>query len=172
MATSKPAPSGKITPKTPQIVSGSEKQALDQEIERRVSERAYSLYEASGRENGNDQAHWLQAEAEVLQRGLEIRESGSWLSIHASLPDVSAEDLRIYLEPNRVIVRAEKNGSETASSRAQGPPQGEFFLIEDLKAEIAPPTASASFKDQKLTLMVQKRHPANPPKPDEGPASR
>ena len=87
MATSRPAPSSKI-PAAPRIVGESEKERFDQALHRRVSERAYRLYESSGREDGNHHAHWLQAQSEVLQRGLEIRESGSWLSINAALPGV------------------------------------------------------------------------------------
>jgi HSP20 family molecular chaperone IbpA len=160
MATSKPAPSGKPLPKSPRIVGESEKQNLDEAIQRRISERAFDLYEASGCEHGNDHAHWLRAEAEVLQHGLEIRESGSWLAINASLPDVSGDDVQVYLEPNRVIVRAEKTQTvQDSNSRPQGLTQQELFLLEDLHSEVDPSTASAAFRDQKLTLMVKKRHP-------------
>jgi hypothetical protein len=38
--------------------------AYEQEINR----RAYELWEASGRQNGEDMSHWLQAEREVQAR--------------------------------------------------------------------------------------------------------
>ncbi len=162
MATSKPALSSTVISKTPHIVSENEKSAFDQAIQRRVSELAYFLYESSGRQQGNHDAHWLRAENEILQRGLEIRESGSWLSINASLPDVTADDIQIYLEPSRVVVRAEKSGTvQNTDSQTKGLTQRELFLVSDLKSEIDPSTASAAFKDQKLTLMVKKRYPAN-----------
>jgi HSP20 family molecular chaperone IbpA len=162
MATSKPAPSGKLPSATPQIIRESEKEFLNQAIHRRISERAYHLYESSGHEHGNHHAQWLQAESEILQRGLEARESGSWLSLNASLPDVSGADVQIYLEPKRVIVRAEKSdAARNTDSQTQGLTQRELVLVADLNVEIEPSTASASFKDQKLTVMVKKRHPAN-----------
>jgi hypothetical protein len=37
-------------------------------IEDEVRQRAYELWEESGREDGRAQEHWLQAEAEVLAR--------------------------------------------------------------------------------------------------------
>jgi len=164
MATSRPAPSSKI-PAAPRIVGESDKERFDQALHRRVSERAYGLYESSGWEHGNHHAHWLQAQNEVLQRGLEIRESGSWLSINAALPDIEADNIEVYLEPTRVIVRAEKSetGQETDTREIS---QQEIFLLQDLNTEVDPATASAAFKDQKLTLMVKKRYPmtGEPPK--------
>jgi HSP20 family molecular chaperone IbpA len=166
MATSKPALTDYVSAKTPRIVGETEKQDFEQVLRRCVSERAYRLFESSGREHGYDRAHWRQAESEVLQHGLEIRESGSWLSINAYLPDVSAEDIQVYLEPNRVIVRAEKTQTvQNADSQEQGFTQRELFLAEELNAEIDPSTASAAFKDQRLTLMIKKHFPetATPP---------
>jgi len=160
MATSKPALSGNVPAKAPRIIGENDKQRFDQAIHRRVCERAYLLYEASGRGHGNHHAHWLQAQREVLQRGLEVRESGSWLSINASLPDVASDDIEVYLEPDRVIVRAEKSQTvQNAESHTQGLTQPEIFLVEDLHSEVDPTTASAAFKDQRLTLMVKKRYP-------------
>ncbi len=36
------------------------------ELEERIRQRAYEIYLASGREDGHDLDHWLQAEAEVV----------------------------------------------------------------------------------------------------------
>jgi hypothetical protein len=33
-----------------------------------IARRAYEIYEAAGRPEGQDVAHWLQAEAEILNR--------------------------------------------------------------------------------------------------------
>jgi HSP20 family molecular chaperone IbpA len=160
MATSKPAPSGQGTTKTPRIIGETEKESFLHSLLRRVSERAYRLFESSGREHGNDHAHWLQAENEVLQHGLEIRESGSWLSINALLPDVSANDIQVYVAPNRVIVRVEQTQNiESSDSLERGLTQHELFIAQELNTEIDPSTASAAFRDQKLTLMVKKRFP-------------
>jgi HSP20 family molecular chaperone IbpA len=160
MATSKPALSERLPAKALRIVGENDKEKFHHGIHRLVSERAYGLYEASGREHGNDHAHWLQAQNEILQHGLEVRESGSWLSINASLPDFDGDDIEVYLEPNRVIIRAAKSEAiQNMESHTQGLTQRELFLMEDLLTEIDPETASGSFKDQKLTLMVKKRYP-------------
>lgn len=160
MATSKPALSTKIGSQSPRIVGGTERQAFDDAIRRNVAERAFVLFEACGREHGNDQAHWLQAEKEVLQHQLEVRESGSWLAINGSIPDVTADDIEVCVEPNRVIIRARRDEPiQNAGSESQRSMQRELFLLRDLNTEVDPSTASASFKDEKLTLMVKKRYP-------------
>src|SRR5215472_2112763 len=133
---------------TPRFVDKDEADALQQTIQDRISVRAYQLYEESGRQPGNDQRHWFQAESEVL-RPLEVQESGSWVAVNASLPDVSAEDVQIYVDQRRIVVRAAKiNG--TRDARPAAPGQAEIFLVADLTEEVEPATASASLKDEKL----------------------
>jgi HSP20 family molecular chaperone IbpA len=85
---------------------------------------------------------------------------------------VSADDIQVYLEPNRVIVRAEKNNTiQNPDSQEQGLTQRELFLAADLNTEIDPSTASAVFRDQKLTLMVKKHFPeTSAPSPSDAPA--
>lgn len=165
MATSKPALSSKTTPAiAPKIISeADEREAFDQMLQRHVAERAYRLFEESNAAHGKDQEHWLQAESEILQHGMEIRESGSWLSISASVPDASGGNLDIYLEANRAIVHGQKTSQQQDTSAGTRTfSQQDFFLKSDLSAEIDPSTASAALKDQKLTIMVKKRHPAGP----------
>jgi HSP20 family molecular chaperone IbpA len=166
MATTKPALSGKTTPAVaPKIIfDPNEREVFDQLIQRKVAERAYQLFEASNAAHGKDQEHWLQAESEILQHGLDIRESGSWLSITASLPNVSDDNLEVCIEPNRAVVHGQiASQQQDASSGTQTYSQQDFFLRSDLNVEVDPSTASASLKDQKLTIMVKKRYPAGPP---------
>src|SRR5438067_10190207 len=131
MATTKPALSGKTTPAVaPKIIfDPNEREVFDQLIQRKVAERAYQLFEASNAAHGKDQEHWLQAESEILQPGLETRESGSWLSITAALPDISGDKLDIYLEPHRAIVHGHRTSEQQGgSSGTQNFSQEDFFL--------------------------------------------
>ncbi len=107
MASPKSALSG--SSKTPQIVSEDQNASFQDKVRQRVAERAYDIYQNSGGQPGNDYEHWIQAENEVLQRGIEVRESGSWLALNASIPDGSADDVEICLTPTSVTVRAEKS---------------------------------------------------------------
>lgn len=161
MPAPKTALSSPGTPTTPKLVSGNEKDALERSIRERIAERAYSLFEASGRVDGKDVEHWAQAESEILLGGLEVRESGSWLAITGALLEIAADSVQIYLEPRRVVVRAVRGDVRDPESRTPELKEQEVFLVEDLKTEVEPTTASASLRDQQLTLMVKKRHPAN-----------
>jgi HSP20 family molecular chaperone IbpA len=148
MATPKTALSGSA--KTPQILSEDQHAAFQDRVRQSISQRAYDIYRESGAQDGNDYQHWIQAENEVLQRGIEVRESGSWLALNASIPDNSADNVEICLTPTSVSVRAEKGATER-----------DIFLTHDLNTEIEPSTASATLKDQKLTIMVKKRYPVS-----------
>lgn len=161
MATPKQASTSKsAVTTTPRFVDKDEADALQQTIQDRISRRAYQLYEDSGYQQGHDQRHWFQAESEVLQGGLEVRESGTWVAVNASLPNVSAEHVQIYVDRRRIIVRATKN-NESRDGKPAAPGQTEIFLVADLPEEVEPATASASLKDEKLSLMVKKCFPAS-----------
>jgi hypothetical protein len=71
MATPKSALSGSSN--TPQVVSEDQSTAFQDKVRQRVAERAYDIYQSSGGQPGNDYEHWIQAENEVLQRGIEVR---------------------------------------------------------------------------------------------------
>lgn len=157
MASTKEAPS-KSLPTIPRFLSGEELDGLNRHIHERICERAFQLFEASGRVEGHDQEHWLRAESEILQRGISVRESGSWLAIDASLPGVSSEDVQIYLEPRRVVIRAKRD--RTASGSGEQPRIEEMFLTGELMVDSEPSTATASLRDNALLLMVKKRSAA------------
>ena len=86
------------------------------------------------------------------------------LAITAALPDISGDKLDIYLEPHRAIVHGQRTSEQQGgSSGTQNFSQEDFFLRSDRNVEVDPSTASATLKDQKLTIMVKKRYPADIP---------
>jgi HSP20 family molecular chaperone IbpA len=160
MATPKSALSG--SSKTPQILTEDQNLAFRDRVRQCISQRAYDIYRDSGGHDGNDFENWIQAESEVLQRGLEVRESGSWLALNASIPDSSADNVEVCLTPTSITVHAQKSEPlKNSGAHAQGLTQREIFLTQDLNTEIEPSTASATLKDQKLTIMVKKRYPVS-----------
>jgi hypothetical protein len=147
---------------TPSFISGREAEELEQAIYGKIRERAYLLFEQSGREPGNEGANWLRAESEILRSGAHVRESGSWVSLTASIPDASGLGMQIVIRPTRVLVHAREssNGRDSSELAKQG--GREIFLAANLTAEVDPPSAAASFKDHNLHLMVKKRRPDHP----------
>ena len=128
---------------TPVFVDPQAAEDFDRGVQDRISQRAYRLFEQSGRVPGRDAENWAEAEAEILKHALDVGEWGSWLTITASLPDVSADSIRILVRPRRVTVQPKENP--------------EFFLVADLPSEIEPSAAVASCKRGDLKLMVKKR---------------
>jgi hypothetical protein len=147
---------------TPSFVSGREAEELEQLIYAKISERAYLLFEQSGREPGNEGANWSRAESEILRCGVQVRESGSWVTLTASIPDASGLGMQIVIRPTRVLVRAMEAGNGHDSPELAQRDGREIFLAANLTAEVDPPSAAASFKDHNLHLMVKKRRPDKP----------
>ena len=157
MPSAKPAFSAK-RPANPQLVDNMEGQKIEEALHQRLAERAYALYEESGRQGGNDQKNLLQAKSEIVQ-SLEMHKSGTWVSLTASMPGTSADGIRVHVATNRVIVNAEKI-ADASQAESAGHNISRFF-VADLDLELDPSTATASFKDQTLNLMVKKRRSVN-----------
>jgi len=144
---------------TPTFVSGDKAGEFEQAIQTKIGERARAFFEESGRTAGNDTVNWFRAEAEVLRFDLQIRESGSWLALNASLPDVSGQGMEILVRPKRVIVRAQRNAAEDRSGEAANLDPGEIYVAANLSVEVQPQSAAASFRNRNLQLMIKKSQP-------------
>jgi HSP20 family molecular chaperone IbpA len=144
---------------TPSFVVGEDAEALEQAVYSKISERAYFLFEQSGREPGNEDANWLQAEAELLRSDVQVRESGTWLALSASIPDASGQDMQIVVRPTRVLVRAKEASSDQDLAERAKQNNRDIFLAANLPVEVDPLSAAASFKDRSLNLMIRKRRP-------------
>jgi HSP20 family molecular chaperone IbpA len=144
---------------TPSFIVGAEAEALEQAVYREISERAYFLFEQSGREPGNEDANWSQAEAELLRSDVQVRESGTWLALSASIPDASGQDMQIVVRPTRVLVRAKEASNDQDSTERAKQLEREIFLAANLPVEVDPLSAAASFRDRSLNLMIRKRRP-------------
>ena len=139
---------------TPSFLVGPEAEDLVGGVANRVRERAQLLFEQSGGVPGNDEANWLQAEAEILRlrSNMEVRESGTWLSLRASIPDAFGQGMQIAVKPKRVLVRATQINNEQNAKQGED----EIFLAANLPVEVDPPSAAASFKNHNLLLMIKK----------------
>src|SRR5690349_21843933 len=146
----------------PTCVCGPEAEAIEQRLSEKIGERARQIFEQSGKAPGNDEANWLRAEAEIVSAGLEAREYGTWVRVHASLPNASGENLQIAVRPRRVVVCATEMQNASDPSEAAEREQREIFRVANLPAEVDPASAAASFRDHVLLLMMKKqKHPAN-----------
>jgi HSP20 family molecular chaperone IbpA len=133
----------------------SNKAEVSERLKTRVAKKAYDLYERNGGSHGDDLAHWLRAEAEVMQRVPEIRESGSWYTINVPMQGFSANDVQISLDENDVLIAAERDLAESSDITA-GSVRESLFLTAKWPSNVDPTTASAYLKDQNLTVTVKR----------------
>lgn len=113
-----------------------------------ITRRAYALYLASGSTDGQDLAHWLQAESELLTRIPDIRETSSWYTVNAPLQGFAPEQIQVGVDDNSTMIVAE---------RQQGAANQEsVFLVANWPSAVDPGTASAYVKDENLTLTVKR----------------
>ena len=143
----------------PSFISGGEAEELEQAIYEKIRERAYLLFEQSGREAGNEEANWSRAESEIVRSGAQVRESGSWVTLTASIPEGSGLGMQIVVRPTRVLVRAMESCNGQDRTESAHPRGREIFLAANLTTEVDPASAAASFKNHNLHLMVKKRRP-------------
>lgn len=139
---------------TPAFIAGQEADAMEQAILARIRERAYRIFEESGRVAGKDTENWARAESEILRTSLQVRESGSWISLSASLPTDFCQGIQIAVKPGRVAVCASRTRHLQSASPQD---QEEIFLGANLAVQVEPSSAAASFRDGTLRLMIKKR---------------
>lgn len=128
---------------TPTFVSADGAVQFEQTIRDRVGDRAFRIFEESGRAEGRDVENWQQAESEILRDGLSVRDTGQWLSVNGELCHSAPESVQILVQPRRVLIRTDASG--------------ETFFAANLSAEVDPQTAIASTRAGSLRLMVRKR---------------
>jgi HSP20 family molecular chaperone IbpA len=141
---------------TPSFLVDQEAEALERAAADKVRGRARLLFEQSGGAAGNDEANWLQAESEILGANMEIRESGTWLSLRAAIPDASGQGMQIAVKPTRVLVRATRTKNEQNAQHEGNEIADEIFLAASLPVVVDPLSAAASFRDHNLLLMIKK----------------
>jgi HSP20 family molecular chaperone IbpA len=151
---SQPAPIASI----PTFLTGPQAEGLESAVYEKIRQRAYLLFEESGRAPGKEDANWLEAESQVFHAGMDVRETATWVSLNAFIPEAVAQSLQIVVRPKRVLVRATAT-RKLNSVAASASDERAIFLAANLPAEVDPETAAASFRDHGLRLMIRKRTP-------------
>src|ERR1700730_8616417 len=126
----------------PSFLCGHDAEELEQIILGKTRERAYLLFEQSGREAGNEHANWSRAESEILRSGVNVRESGTWVALSFSIPDASGQRMQIAVRPTRVMVRARAVSNERETSEGAKQDEREIFIAANLAVEVDPPSAA------------------------------
>ncbi len=72
-----------------------------------IREKAYELFEAAGKPNGQDLHHWMEAERLLLAGNGDIINCQDEFEIQISVPGFVAQELEISVLPDTILVHAE-----------------------------------------------------------------
>lgn len=130
-------------------------------IEKAISQRAYDFFEQRGGKAGNDLEDWLLAESQVLRfLPLEMKEAEGVLTITAEVPGFSAEDIKISVADNRLIINGKSEKTDTKKEDGNiifSERSSNQFLRElTLPAKVDLAKAEAKLKDGILSLTLPK----------------
>jgi HSP20 family molecular chaperone IbpA len=132
-------------------------QPLKDRANNAVARRAYALYLSEGAREGDDLHHWLRAEAEVLTRVPEIRESSSWYIVNVPVPGFEPEQIHVGVDETGAIITADKTQATGGEPGADGDTIREsLFLVATWPSSVDPSTASAYLKGEGLTLTAKR----------------
>jgi hypothetical protein len=129
------------TQRNVQIITDGNHDAFAAVLHNTIAKRAYEIFENAGQPTGEDQAHWLQAESEVLQHGSPVRESGSWSTANATLPGADAADVQVLLQDDRAILSCCK--------------PSQSYVIFRFPVSVDPQTAAAYMKGDTFVLTAK-----------------
>ena len=120
-----------------------------------VARRAYSLFLAANSVTGQDLAHWLQAESEVLRRIPDIREAGSWYTVNVALPGFSPKQVRVNVDGARALIVAERAPLDNGRGGDGMRLEEAIYLVAHWPSAVDPATASAYLKSGSLVLTAK-----------------
>jgi HSP20 family protein len=132
-----------------------------EEIQQRLAERAYQLFEERGRNHGRDVDDWARAEAEMLAPiSIVGNETNNALEITADVPGFEQKDIEVAVEPRRVFLSGKTERTITPNNNEEqsftGQQTSMFFRVIDLPAEIDTTKAEARLNEGRLTLTLPK----------------
>jgi Protein of unknown function (DUF2934) len=145
------APDPNANPHPLEIIRGPHAKQMSDEIQRRVAEKAYQLFQNGDHAPGHDVDHSLTAEKEVLKRVSEVRESGPWVIVNLEVLHAPADGVAILMDDSRAIIAI----GEPQEARKR--PLGGMlsYFCAEWPGKVAPETASAYVNDGVLTLEVK-----------------
>jgi HSP20 family protein len=154
----------KPDPKNPFLVEAQKLfdrlKAFTQMIER----RAYHFFEERGQEPGDDLADWFRAEMELMRPvAIDIREDAKNIFIRAEVPGFEAEEIKVSVDPQCVILCGEaENTEERKTNDGERFAQwfGQFYRTIELPTAIEPDKTTAGLKNGVLELTLIKAAPA------------
>lgn len=123
-----------------------------------IERRAYEMFEARGRQPGQELDDWLCAESELaLPISVQLTELEDRLALRAELPEVTAQQIKIGLGPHRLVIvstaeeTTERETVETAAGASK-----QICRVLDLPVDVDPARAKATLENGILNVTVSR----------------
>jgi HSP20 family protein len=131
-----------------------------QQINERITRRAYELFESSGFTHGHDREDWNRARSEIMVNvPIEIRETETELTIRADVPGVSEENLEVQVAPHSICITGKRQegweqmeGNSVYSERHTD----SLFRVLDLPCQVNPERVNVTLGSGVLEIRVVK----------------
>lgn len=131
-----------------------------EEMTRNVAHRAYEFFEERGRKLGNELEDWFRAESEFMRYvPATMKEDETQFTIQAEVPGFKANEIKISVEPKRLILEGNsEHSSEEKSEKVVFSERrtNQFCRSFSLPAEVEPDKAVANLKDGLLEITLPK----------------
>ena len=129
------------------------------EIQERITQRAYEIFERNGAVFGRELDNWLQAEEELLWKpSIELCEKNGELLIEAALSGLDPKDVEIEVTPEDIILKAEtqhQHKEQKGIVHICDFKTGMMFRSIHLPRKINPDRVKAEFNNGLLRLTAQ-----------------
>jgi HSP20 family molecular chaperone IbpA len=129
------------------------------EIQERITQRAYEIFERNGAVFGRELDNWLQAEEELLWKpSIELCEKNGELLIEAALSGLDPKDVEIEVTPEDIILKAEtqhQHQEQKGIVHICEFKTGMMFRSIHLPRKINPDRVKAEFNNGLLRLTAQ-----------------
>ena len=135
-----------------------------QDVFNLIARRAFEIFAGRGCVHGNDREDWFLAESELLTPvKFHISESGEQLTARAEVPGFNRQEIKVSLEPHRLIISGRAETREDHQSRKHTQSRGHermIFRVVDLPAEVDLSKVKATLNDATLEVVMPKADPA------------
>jgi HSP20 family protein len=129
-----------------------------------VARRAFEIFERRGRLHESDREDWFLAESELLTLvRFHLSESGERLTVRAEVPGFNRQEIKVSLEPRRLIISGKTKPPEDDKSGKHPHSHKHaqlMFHVIDLPTEVDLSTSRASLNDARLEVVMPKTVPA------------
>lgn len=127
---------------------------------RRITERAYQLFEQDGWVNGRDLDHWLAAEEQLFRKApCEIAEKGNEVMVRVEVPGFNERDLKVSVEAERITIWGHKERVVQTESESRARDERDYRDILralPLPSPVAADGATANLHEGILTVFIPK----------------